>query len=793
MAVRKAARGIAGLSFILGAALSAPSAADEIVLAAPVLQGGPPVRGVYRLERPGTGKGENDAGASFFVAPPALPWSDFQIIMWQTHTASQDARLKALGISAGMVHADRDSPRSIVTSEAEPLLRNDLRWYVENIATDFYSAYHRWFPGRPVNWRFTDVQALYKNNPLDPRAVMRDPSLTDPQWRERIRKRLIETVTAHRAYRPLYYNLADEAGIADLAAYWDFDFSKSSLHEMRQWLKGQYGDLAALNREWATHFTSWDHVIPATTRQAMLRKDGNFSSWADFKAWMDVAFARALALGTDAVHAADPNALAGIEGGQVPGWGGYDYSRLARSVDVMELYDAGENVDIVRSLNPGMVILTTSFTGGAAEEWRVWHELLRGTRGLILWDEKSEFIREDGSLGERGREAASYFREIRGGLGALLINSVAQTDPIAVLYSPASMRTQWMLDWQPRGDGWIARGSEAEGGDDNTVRSATSAFVRGVRQLGLEPRFISSDLIARGALKDGGYRILILPHIVALSSSEAIAIRHFVTAGGVVIADSEPGLFDEHGRSLAEPRLADLFGSRPASGKDAAIYVVPSVGAGTPDGLGQDGMRQLGEIVRRVGVEPPFLVRRPDGAPARDIETHVFRDGTIEIIGLQRNQPAYDVVRTPQENTVLVTLPRGAFVYDLRAGTALGQVNPVELPLDPAAPAILAISDKALPRPTISGPSRLQAGNIAEFRLGLAGPTGAAIDIFRFEVLNPAGEVVPRYSGNIVASLGVATARVPLAFNDPIGVWTIRIIDKLSGQTAIAKLEVSPR
>ena len=102
---------------------------------------------------------------------------------------------------------------------------------------------------------------------------------------------------------------------------------------MRGWLRRQYGTLDALNAEWGTHFATWDDVRPETTIQAMRRTDGNFAAWADFKAWMDVAFADALRRGTDAVHAADPHALAAIEGGQIPGWGGYDYTRLAHAVD----------------------------------------------------------------------------------------------------------------------------------------------------------------------------------------------------------------------------------------------------------------------------------------------------------------------------------------------------------------------------------------------------------------------------------------------------------------------------
>src|SRR6516164_3405837 len=88
-----------------------------------------------------------------------------------------------------------------------------------------------------------------------------------------------------------------------------------------------------------------------TTREAMQRPDQNFSPWADFKEWMAVAFLRAIEAGTEATHSADPQAVAAIEGGQIPGWGGYDYSRLAASVDAMELYDLGDNVEIVWSFN----------------------------------------------------------------------------------------------------------------------------------------------------------------------------------------------------------------------------------------------------------------------------------------------------------------------------------------------------------------------------------------------------------------------------------------------------------
>src|SRR5438874_3480295 len=289
---------------------------------------------------------ESSETGSFIASPPDVPWWDYQIIMWQVQDRARYQGLKRLGITAGMLPINRRS-HSFVADWIEPLLDADLRFYFENIATDFYSSYHRWSGDLPVNWRFLEAKQRYRDNPLDPAALIREPSLSDPVWLDAVRDRLIHNVRGLRPYRPLFYNLGDEPGIADLAAFWDFDFSETSLTGMRDWLRESYGRLDALNQEWGSHFTRWQEVRPMTTREALQQTDGNFAAWADFKEWMDVAFARAVAIGTAAVHAADPEAIAAIEGAQIPGWGGYDYSRLATSVDAMEIYDAADNVEIV--------------------------------------------------------------------------------------------------------------------------------------------------------------------------------------------------------------------------------------------------------------------------------------------------------------------------------------------------------------------------------------------------------------------------------------------------------------
>ena len=730
---------------------------------------------------------ENDEAKSFIVPPPEGAWSDYQIIMWQSQTQAGYATLKELGITAGMVETNhRDEQSTYNPAYLTRLLDADLRCYLENIATDFYAPYHKWYDNRPVNWRILELKERYWENRLDLAAFVREPSLSDPEWLKRIQDRLTRDVRALRPYRPLYYSLSDEPGIGDLSAYWDFDFSGPSLAAMRDWLKDGYRSLAALNEQWGTNFSEWEQVIPMTTDEAMQRSDQNFSAWADFKEWMDVAFARALKNGTDAIHTAAPDAVSAIEGTQIPGWGGYDYSRLAGSVDAMELYDYADNIAIARSFNPELIMLTTSFIGGSAEAHRVWRELLRGTRGLVLWDDSNGFAGKDGGLGERGRDAASYFDDIRGGLGAVFINSHRHMDPIGILYSPASMRVQWLLDRRAAGEEWSRRSASSEYQDD-AIRASTRSFAHALEHAGLQYRFVSSEEVGRGELQKANYRLLILPRAIALAPAAAKEIRDFVGQGGMVIADGEPGVFDEHGRRAAKPLLSEIFGgpaTRSATnfvfGKGKAVYLSLSTDRR------RDTTRRITRILDAAGVKPPFPVVRPDGQPANDVETHIFTNGELTLVALQR-----DYLPPPaSRETVVLILPRPFNVHDIKAKQALGNTDRLKVELGPVEPLLLTLSEKPLAPPSITGPRNAHLGETAEFHIGAGSP--AQRHIVHLDVIDPQGSTVAGYSGNLLFADAVTAKLLPLAVNDKTGLWTLRARDMLSGETATTELQVEP-
>jgi hypothetical protein len=498
----------------------------------------------------------------------------------------------------------------------------------------------------------------------------------------------------------------------------------------------------------------------------MARTDENFAAWGDFRAWMDMAYARAVRSGTDAVHAADPHALAALEGGQVPGWGGYDYTRLSQSVDAMEIYDAGGNIDIVRSLAPHVVLLTTSFLSGPKEEHRIWRETLRGVRGLVLWDAKRAFVGEDGKLGERGRAAASYFRELRAGIAAQIFSSDPMRDPVAILYSPASMRIQWMLDWKDQGDAWSRRNSELEG-QPNTYRSAFTGYLRALAASGFTPHVVSSGMIASGALERQGDRVLVLPDAVALSPETAAAVGGFAARGGTVIADRQSGAFDEHGRKRRAPLVS-------------RTTVIPP-----------EAVREFQASLAAAQVVPAFPVGTSDARRVSDVETYRYRNGGITLLALQHMSAPGDSATTAE--TITVKLPRRAYVYDLRQKSALGLKDRITLALDPVDPTIVALSPRELAAPVVKAPARIRAGADGTIRLVPGGAADGALHVIHVEVMDPAGNPVAPYSGNILARRGGVSRLLPFALNDPPGTWHIRATDMLSGETTTAAIEVSER
>jgi hypothetical protein len=604
-----------------------------------------------------------------FLAGPAhgAGFDEFQVIMWQDRTPAQRAGLARLGFTANRLHGTGGQIDAAMLTE---LQESGLRWYLENIATDFYAPYHRYTPGKPVTWLFDAAKARLRADPTDTSVFLRQPGLSDSTWLAAIQARLEQVVRRQSPYRPLFYNLADEAGIGDLAANWDADIAPASMTAMRQWLRAQYPDLDTLNRQWATGFADWGSVVPELTDAALRRTDDNFSAWADFKAWMDVAFAAAVAKGTEAVHRADPAALAALEGGQLPGWGGYDYSRLASTVDVMEIYDVGDAPELARAFNPALIALRTSFGTGPRETHAAWRSLLRGGRGMIVWDEKDDVVLPDGEPAPRGLHIRGMLASLRAAAPTLM-TAEPSPDPVAVLYSQASFRTRWLLDQRARGLSWTDRDAGREY-EDNAWRASRRQILRRLAAIAVQPRLLSSAMVEAGALNRDGLRVLILPHAIALSDNEIAAIKAFAAQGGTVVADAEPGVFDQHSRRRA---VSPLKG----------VAQLPEVVMLDGGGDSPEGLSALSALLRDAGVTPRVVLLGPDGMEATGVDAHWFRRGDTAILALHAARPW----EAPGQISVRLSTP--ATVSDVMAPGLVKRQQEFTVTLDPVTPAILSL------------------------------------------------------------------------------------------------------
>ncbi len=578
-------------------------------------------------------------------------WDRYELIIWQDQTPERLATLKQTGFTAAKLNGNGGiDPAALAVRRA-----SGLPYYVENIATDFYAPYHRYTPGKPVTWLFEAAKAALREQPGSTAPFIRVPSLEDPAWQQRVTERLTSVVRAQRVDRPLFYVLGDETGIGDLAAAWDADISPASVAAYRGWLATRYPDLAALNAQWGTHYDSFDTVQPELTDAALSRTDDNYSAWSDFKAFMDVSFAGAVRMGTDAVHRGDPTALAAIEGGQVPGWGGYDYGRLASAVDVMEIYDFGQALAIARSVNPALIPLRTSFSAGAPERHAAWGAFLAGVRGTIVWDE-ADTTATPGDIGSpRARELATQTAEFQA-LAPRLWAATPHPSGVAVLVDQESFRLRWLLD-RKAGARWFDRDAEREY-DNNAWRGAREQIAGRLAAIGVAPLWMTT-------LADGvpaGVHTVLLPQVLALSDADAATLSHVPA----VFADTEPGVFDGYGRRRPVPLpVATPLPLRPVSGAASAADL--------------DALRSL------LGVPVPVRAMEADGSTATGVVVSLFDSPDGMIVAVQTAQPALAA------RPISLVLPGPRTVLDLRTNSGLGRTERLTLTLDPIDPTILLL------------------------------------------------------------------------------------------------------
>jgi hypothetical protein len=644
--------------------------------------------------RASVGGVEQAAAADFLLSPAPRPWDDFHVVSWAHYPSGFYDLLRQAGVDGTIAYRDGDS---------DNVLDNNFNFYVEQMAWEVFAIYHK---NQPL-WRGLLNQIELERNNLD--LWVRQPCVNDPKTDEYVADHLKKYVGMHRAFRPLFYNIADELGQGDQIRPNDFCHSKYCTVKFAEYLRGLYGTVGALGKEWdAGEQTKWDNEslangsewgerdlmihytttdrafdavavaalqakygglagvnkewgtnfpapragtsegeqwapllalvsetrsVPEITEKALADKLGsleranerwgtqtgwgapnkpagfkswsevaaflvryyrelgevrstegwNVAAWCDFRNFMDSTFADAIGRARALCQAEDPHARCSTEGGQSPfAFGWYNYENVVKVVDVIEPYNIGNNVEVIRSLNPEVIMVSTHgyehqpgkplsdldrlYQKRAPQP--IWWGLFHGHRGSLIWDDNlPEYRFIDEQTRQLTPSAATFsdaFNELRRGIGKLFINSRRLHDGIAIHFSQPSMQVHWLLDNVGNARRWVSHSGEDRHSHFTGVRNSWTKLIE---DIGLQYEFVGARQIEAGRMNRGAYRALILPQSLAMSTHEVEQIRQFVSEGGLLVADYRVATMNEHGRDLGHGQLDDVFGITHARGQ----------------------------------------------------------------------------------------------------------------------------------------------------------------------------------------------------------------------------------
>jgi hypothetical protein len=401
---------------------------------------------------------------------------------------------------------------------------------------------------------------------------------------------------------------------------------------------------------------------------------------------MDISLARALGDLRTAMHEADPRTPVGVEGTQMPSaWGGYDLWRLAQVLDWVEPYDIANSREILGSFMPGKPFLTTVGEKDArAARRRLWHLLLQGDRGCIVWWSEDCIALENGRLAltPRARELAPVLRELTSPMAALFLRAEREFDPVAIHYSQPSIQVDWLLESTVDGRTWPRRFSSFEA-PHNRLAQVRNGWLKALQDLGYSPRFVATEQIARGT---SPFKALVLPGSLAMSDEE---MKQLAASKAVLVSEAECGHFDEHGRlRTSPPALKPTLLAAAEAYPKARLQKEPD----------STFAAQLAKVL--AAVPPAFRLD-----PAARVALFRYRLGDVRLLALERNidyrmseelKQAGGNEALEQPVTISVALPAAAHAYDLRTGAYLGLVKELRVSVDAWAPSLYALSPRKL-------------------------------------------------------------------------------------------------
>jgi hypothetical protein len=746
--------------------------------------------------------------ASFTV--PKRRQGQMNFVMWDTPTDPLGVyawdQMRDKGIHIALIGSMGSTPRPTPT----PMLARDVS--VVPYSTRILDDKNPDGTMKPVCWNDEPAVSNYVQGIVDRQQLLREAGV-------------------------FVYSLGDE-GVTKGCC-----ISPACLNAYRKWLQGQYGTIDALNASWGSTYKSFDEVqlLDPKDNMELAAQKTSPARWYDRQAFARYNLMHFVSRFSAAYSKLDPYALTGFEG---TGGFGDDYDAI---LGINGFYGPYPSIgdDIVRSAARREMVRSNwmgySKTGDALSD-AAWRMVMKGMDSIWYWmwsgiGNWRGYLRPTLDLWPAIEDLAAEMKPVRQGLGDLLLKSQTLHSGIAIVYSLPSALS-----------GSLENSGRFVGPEADHI-----AWTRLTYELGLDFRYVTDGMLRSGALDSVAFKVAVLPMAQAIGPDQAAALRKFVEAGGTLIADVRPGIYDGHCKPVTPGVLDDLFGIKRVSRDDPveasvslqatlnghAISVniprarvdagVETAGATALGTAGNRPVLLVNEVGRgraillnfqpitsgptapetnaarsllqalydACGARSAVRFRAPDGGPLPLTETRIWRNGSALVFGLWRQME--NAWFSPTSKTTAgepqparIELPGRRHLYDLRAGRYLGQVSSADTRLRwGRANFFLALPYRIGPVNVALDTTNPQPGQVVRATVKLDIPPQAKETFAAWvEVTDPAGNK-PLWGRQVVLlTAGQGQACFKAAINDMPGTWTVRVTELFSGQSAEASWRV---
>jgi beta-galactosidase len=371
----------------------------------------------------------------------------------------------------------------------------------------------------------------------------------------------------------------------------EFCYCQYSQARFREWLRGKYGTLAALNRAWYRKYKTWSQVQPPRASTIL-----SYTDYLDWRAFIADKLAGDLKTRVTAVRSADPThpitshaAVPGLFTSPTDGFGEPDDWKMNANADFFGTSLYPKHSESVRPWSTEMLAAGLDFTRSAAhsfgkgfwigelqagqgvtgmriaepvtphdEDLWMWDVIAHGAREIAIyaWCPMSSgyesggygLINLDGTLTPRAREAGRVARTIEKNAAGLLAAEPAPAQ-VAILYN----RLSYMVGG--------TQSSLSKLG--NAERDSLMGVYRAFFEDQIPADFVHPMDVTGHRL--GQYKILFLPYPVMLSKEVAEGVKNYIRGGGTVVAEARLAWNDARGYAMPVIPgfgLDQVFGTR---------------------------------------------------------------------------------------------------------------------------------------------------------------------------------------------------------------------------------------